>query len=241
MKINIDVKPSISNKEVRWYLASQIVWIGMEKNYNEIEELKETSFGSFNWLWSDADTILFNQEDLGFIGAVIKLNEPIMVKKGKVVINLLEEKTGNIQISEKKNFNCKLSDFTEYYFEDDVLLSYSNNWNGTSPSIEIKLTSDFSVVLQNNEMVGILLYRASNHLLPDGMYQIVENEAINSDLCIKLRSFFELLENMDDELNQCEESELKNAFLEIYEQVLPYNEPNYIALRDTILNVVDYM
>lgn len=81
MKINIDVKQSLSNTEVRWYLTSQIVWIGKEKNYNEIEELKNTSYGSFNWLWSEADTILFNEEDLDFIGAVIKLNEPIAVKK----------------------------------------------------------------------------------------------------------------------------------------------------------------
>lgn len=239
MKINIDVKQSLSNTEVRWYLTSQIVWIGKEKNYNEIEELKNTSYGSFNWLWSDADTILFNEEDLDFRGAVIKLNEPIAVKKGGMDINLVEEKVGNIKISEKRNFNCKLSDFAEYYFEDDILLSYSDKWNGTSQSIEIKLTSDFSVVLQNNEMMGIVIYNASKHLLPDGMHQVVENEAVNADLCIKLCNFFELLEKMDDDL--AEESELKNAFMEIYEQALPYDEPNYIALRDTIINVVDYM
>ncbi|WCR26051.1 hypothetical protein L3476_22625 [Paenibacillus thiaminolyticus] len=241
MKINIGVKQSISNTEVRWYLTSQIVWIGKEKNYNEIEELRNISYGSFNWLWSDADTILFNQEGLDFIGAVIKLNEPIMVKRGKIDIKPLEEKVGNIKISEKGNFHCRVSDFTEYYFEDDILLSYSDKWNGTSPSIEIKLTSDFSAVLQNNEMMGIVIYNASKHLLPDGMHQVVENEAVNSDICIKLCSFFELLEKMDDDLDQYEESELKSAFMEIYEQVLPYDKPSYIALRDTIINVVDYI
>lgn len=106
-----------------------------------------------------------------------------------------------------------MSDFTEYYFEDDILLSYSDKWNGTSPSIEIKLTSDFSAVLQNNEMMGIVIYNASKHLLPDGMHQVVENEAVNSDICIKLCSFFELLEKMDDDLDQYEESELKSAFM----------------------------
>lgn len=241
MKIKIDDKQTISNTEVRWYLSSQIVWIGKEKNYSEIEEMKNTTYGSFNWLWSDVDTILFNREGLDFIGAVIKLDEPVMVKRGKMVINLIEQIYGNIKISEKRNFNCKLSDFTEYYVEDDILLSYSENWNGANPSIEIKVTSDFSVVLQNNEMMGFVIYNASKHLLPDSIHQIGENEDIESDFRIKLGSFFELLEKMDDDLTQYEESELKIAFMKIYEQVLPSDEPNYIALRDTILNVVNYM
>ncbi|MGV6935549.1 hypothetical protein ACWA2B_08520 [Paenibacillus sp. CMM36] len=242
MKIIIDEKQSIiSNTEIRWYLSSQIVWIGKEKNYNEIEKLRNTSYGSFEWLWSDADTILFNRDGLGFIGAVIKLNEPIIVKKSKMDVKLIEEEYGDIKISDKSNFNCKLSDFTEYYVEEDILLSYSEKWSGTNPSIEIKMTSDFSVILQNNEMMGIVIYKASKHLLPDGIHQIGEVEDIKSDLRIRLGCFFELLEKMEDDLTQHEELELKNAFMEIYEQVLPYDAPSYIGLRDTILNVVDYM
>ncbi|MEF7493600.1 hypothetical protein V4V34_03325 [Lysinibacillus sphaericus] len=117
MKININNKQIISNTYVRWYLSSQIIWIGKEKNYNEIEELKNISYGSFEWLWSNSDTVLFNKEDLNFIGAVIKLNEPLMVKNIKMDKVLLEEREGNIEISEERNFKCNLSDFTEYYIE----------------------------------------------------------------------------------------------------------------------------
>lgn len=242
MKININNKQIISNTYVRWYLSSQIIWIGKEKNYNEIEELKNISYGSFEWLWSNSDTVLFNKEDLNFIGAVIKLNEPLMVKNIKMDKVLLEEREGNIEISEERNFKCNLSDFTEYYIEEDNLLSYSEKWDRAKLSIEVKITSDFSVFLQNNEMVGILIYNASNHLLPDEVYQVDANENIDSNLCIKLGRFFELLEKIDnDDLTQHEELELKEVFLEIYEEVLPYNELSYVALKDTIENVVDYL
>ncbi|XKO53955.1 hypothetical protein ACI2WT_14265 [Lysinibacillus fusiformis] len=242
MKININNKQIISNTYVRWYLSSQIIWIGKEKNYNEIEELKNISYGSFEWLWSNSDTVLFNKEDLNFIGAVIKLNEPLMVKNIKMDKVLLEEREGDIEISEERNFKCNLSDFTEYYIEEDNLLSYSEKWDRANLSIEVKITSDFSVFLQNNEMVGILIYNASNHLLPDEVYQVDANENIDSNLCIKLGRFFELLEKIDnDDLTQHEELELKEVFLEIYEEVLPYNELSYVALKDTIENVVDYL
>ncbi|WP_342529983.1 hypothetical protein MKY80_14690 [Lysinibacillus sp. FSL R5-0849] len=71
-----------------------------------------------------------------------------------------------------------------------------------------------------------MIYKASNHLLPDVIYQVDTNENIESNLCIKLGRFFELIEKIDndDDLTQHEELELKKAFLEIYEEVLPYNE-----------------
>lgn len=91
-------------------------------------------------------------------------------------------------------------------------------------------------------MMGILIYNASNHLLPDIVYQVDANENIDSNLCIKLGRFFELTEKNDnDDLTQHEELELKKAFLEIYEELLPYNELSYVALKDTIVNVVDYL
>ncbi|WP_285399419.1 hypothetical protein [Lysinibacillus sp. fls2-241-R2A-57] len=241
MGIMINERQIISNIEIRWYLSSQIVWIGKGKNYYEIETLKNTSCGSFNWLWSDVDTILFDKDSLDFISAVIKLNEPIIVKRDKMSIVFTEGKHGNLKISEERNFDCKLSDFTEYYVEGDILLSYSEKWIRTKPSIEVKVTLDFSIVLQNSEMIGIVIYKASKHLLPDSEYLIDENENIESDICIMLGSFFQLLEKIDDDLTQHERSELKNLFLEIYEQALPYDDLRYKALRDTILNVIDYI
>ncbi len=239
MEIMINDGQIISNLEIRWYLSS--VWIGKEKNYYEIEMLKNTSYGSFNWLWSDVDTILFDKDSLDFISAVIKLNEPIIVKRDKTSIMFAEEKYGNIKISNVGNFDCKLSDFTEYYVEEDILLSYSEKWIRTKPSIEVKVTLDFSIVLQNNEMVGIVIYKASKHLLPDSEYLIDKNENTESNLCIMLGDFFQLLEKIDDDLTQHERLELKMLFLEIYEQALPYPDLQYKALRDTILNVIDYI
>ncbi|WP_342472607.1 hypothetical protein MHH70_03935 [Metasolibacillus sp. FSL H7-0170] len=78
--------------------------------------------------------------------------------------------------------------------------------------------------------------------MPDVIYQVDANENIDSNLCIKLGKFFELIERIDnDDLTQHEELKLKKAFLGIYEEALPYNELSYVALKDTIVNVVDYL
>ena len=78
MEIMINERPIISNIEIRWYLSS--VWIGKEKNYYEIEMLKNTSYGSFNWLWSDVDTILFDKQ-FGFYLCSYKLERANNSKK----------------------------------------------------------------------------------------------------------------------------------------------------------------
>lgn len=90
--------------------------------------------------------------------------------------------------------------------------------------------------------MGIWIYKASNHLIPDVVYQVDANEKIDSNLCIKLGRIFELIKKIDnDNLTQHEELKLKKAFLEIYEEVLPYNELSYVALKATIVNIVDYL
>ncbi|MEX3745733.1 hypothetical protein [Lysinibacillus xylanilyticus] len=86
-----------------------------------------------------------------------------------------------------------------------------------------------------------MIYKASKHLLPDSEYLIDKNENTESNLCIMLGNFFQLLEKIDDDLTQHERLELKMLFLEIYEQALPYPDLQYKALRDTILNVIDYI
>ncbi len=41
MKLIIDNNLSDINEEIRWYLSSQIIWIGKAKDYKEVEELKK--------------------------------------------------------------------------------------------------------------------------------------------------------------------------------------------------------
>ncbi|WP_228469520.1 hypothetical protein [Paenibacillus sp. JNUCC31] len=241
MKVIIDHNLSDINEEIRWYLSSQIIWIGKAKDYKEIEELKKTSYGSFDWLWSDADTILFNKDDLNFSGAVIKLTEPINVIKEESDIKQFEVKSGSIKLRVKKNFSNKLSHITEYYTKEDKIISYSEKWNKSERVVLVSMTGNFSFVLQTDEMVGFILVNASKHIISDGIHFVEARGAAEPDFSLKLSMFLELVEMMESEIPEIEESELKKSFAKIYEEILPYEGTNYIALRDTILNVIDYM
>lgn len=241
MKLIIDNNLSDINEEIRWYLSSQIIWIGKAKDYKEVEELKKTSYGSFDWLWSDADTILFNKDDLKFSGAVIKLSEPINVIKEKSDIKQFEGRNGIIKLRDKKNFNSKLSYITEYYPREDKIISYSETWDKLERVVLVNMTGNFSFVLQNDEMVGFVLENASKHIISDSIHFVEERGAVEPDFSLKLSAFLELVEMMESEIPEIEESELKKSFAKIYEEILPYEGTNYIALRDTILNVIDYM
>ena len=237
----IDNNLNVINEEIRWYLSSQIIWIGKEKDYKEIENTKKNSYGSFDWLWSDVDTILFSKDNLEFSGAVIKLAEPINVIKTKSLNNQFEEKNGSIQLRDKKNFSSKLSHVTEYYTSEDKLVSYSEKWDKLKEVVLVNMTKNFSFVLQNDELVGFVLANASNHIISDNIYK-VEDRGINKpDFAQKLSLFLELVKMMESEMPELDESELKKSFQKIYEEILNYKGTNYIALRDTIFNVMDYM
>lgn len=241
MKLIIDNNSSYINQEIRWYLSSQTIWIGKAKDYKEINELKRTSYGSFEWLWSEADTILFNKADLQFSQAVIKLSEPINVIKEKSDIKQSQEKNGVIKVRDKKNFDCRLSCITEYYFREDKIISYSDTWDKLVPVVLVSLTGNFSFVLQNDEMVGFILENASKHIISDGIHFVEEKGAIELDFALKLSDFLELVEMMENKIPEIEESQLKKSFTKIYEEILPNEGTHYIALKDTILNVIDYM
>ncbi|AIQ11386.1 hypothetical protein [Paenibacillus durus] len=241
MKLIIDNIQTIINEEIRWYLSSQIIWIGKAKDYKDIEELKKNSYGSFDWLWSDADTILFNKDDLKFSGAVIKLTEPINIIKEESDIKQIEVKHGSIKLREKKNFNSQLSYITEYYPREDKIISYSEKWDKLERVVLVDMTENFSFVLQNDEMVGFVLVNASKHVVSDSIHFVEERGTVEPDFSLKLSLFLELVEMMENEVAQIEETELKKLFTKIYEEILPYEGTNYIALRDTILNVIDYM
>ena len=241
MKLIIDNNLSTHNEEIRWYLSSQIIWIGKEKDYKEIEEMKKKSYGSFDWLWSDVDTILFNKDDLKFSGAVIKLAEPINVIKEESDIRHFEEINGSIILRDKENFSSKLSHITEYYPGEDKIISYSEKWDKLEQVVLVNMTGDFSFVLQNDEMVGFIFVNASKHIISDGIHFVEARGAVEPDFSLKLSMFLELIEIMESEIPEIEESELKKSFTKIYEEILPYEGTNYIALRDTILNVIDYM
>ncbi|PYE50929.1 hypothetical protein HUB98_15600 [Paenibacillus barcinonensis] len=241
MKLIIQNNLSNHNEEIKWYLSSQIIWIGKAKDFKEVEKLKKTSYGSFEWLWSDADTILFSKEDLSFTGAVIKLAEPIKVIKKNIDLKMIEEKNGTIKLTEKKNFNSKLSYIAEYYSREDTMISYSKTWDKLERVILVNMTGNFSFVLQNNEMVGFVLKNASKHIISDDIHMDEGIGVVESDFALQLSAFLELVEMMESDIHEIEESELKKSFIRIYDEILSHEGTNYVALRDTILNVIDYM
>ncbi len=73
----------------------------------------------------------------------------------------------------------------------------------------MNMTGNFSFVLQNDEMVGFVLENASKHIISDSIHFVEERGAVEPDFSLKLSAFLELVEMMESEIPEIEESELK--------------------------------
>lgn len=227
-----------NNSNVRWYLSSQEIWIGHEKNYNEIEEVTGNSYGSFNWLYSSADTMLFDKDTLEFRSGVFKINEPIKVSYDKLLIT--DEKEGTIKLAEGKNSNCVLCEYSIYYPDVDILMSFNEKIRPDEWISTIQVTKDFSFIIKDDETSGILLKNALRHILKDE-YDIADTDELhtNHDKNI-LVQYLLLIEKLNDELTSEEEKKLESDFRILFEQIKNDSLQNN-AVKDSIANILDYM
>ena len=54
---------NLSNRDIKWYLLDEKLWITKYYEYADVEDSIEWSIGSFNWLCEVNDTLLFNKEN----------------------------------------------------------------------------------------------------------------------------------------------------------------------------------
>lgn len=239
MKIELiyGLKNKIKNCHVRWYISSQLIWIGEETDYDELEERYTNSYGSFNWLYSGNDTLLFDMESLYFEAGIIKVNEPIeIIPDKKSLPNIFE---GNIRISETKKFNYNFVGNTIYYSNEDMLVCCEEYNNQNNNIIHFGLTEDFSFDIIDNKLVGWCLKNASMHILPDEMNYINNNHENAEVDKIILTKYLYLIEIWNADTYDEEKS--KESLEELYKYAKETNSFVSRAIEESISNILDYM
>jgi len=234
-----NLKSNINNSNVRWYLSSQEIWIGQEKNYEEIEKSIEKSYGSFNWLFSGEDTILFDKENLKLTSSVIKVNEPISVTERNFELININNREGTIRLFEPSNFICELGDYTTYYSNEDALVSYRDMLKADNKIIVLNITEDFCFIVKEDELAGWILKNSSRHLVGDEMnyIDIQSTDFIKTTLVTYLR----LIKNLNKELTSDDEEKLMNDFKALHEYIKTCTLAPVIAIKENILNILDFM
>ncbi|MHC5215109.1 hypothetical protein ACYSNR_00470 [Enterococcus sp. LJL128] len=242
MKISISKLKSkrIGYSIVRWYPASQEIWIGEEKNYKEIEEKIPKSYGSFQWLFSEDDTLLFDRKSMLLTSAIIKISEPIIVESNNFSYSL-ETIEGTLELEDKGNLFMHLSDQTIYYKNQDILLSYNEELKDFNQVVLVKLTEDFSFVLRENQLLGFLLRNSSRHVLPESKYIVQDrNEEIKQNREV-LTDYLNLIQLLDLDLTDKKEKVLEAKFQEIVERLETNSSDFSEGIKESIENILDFM
>lgn len=226
------------NIQARWYLSSQNIWIGLQKKHFEIEELIPKSYGSFQWLWSEADTLLFDRESLILSTAILKINGLINLKPDKFALSMAEKSSCNISLKYKDNFSISLSDTVDYFMGEDILFSYVSNLDHTIKLTKCMLTDDFGLIVQNDLLMGWILYNASIHLVPD------EDVFVNQDNSLLglrkvLGEYLEIVKHLDTVSTEIEEDEVKNKLKLLHQDIRDYSNPQFIAIKNSISNILE--
>lgn len=209
MKVLIKKQHSnLCNKDIKWHLSDQSLWITKYNEYADIEESIGESVGSFNWLYPINDTMLFNGEDGRFETAIIDLI-------GGIHIGTLEEmylpmkniQRGDLFFAEEKEycdfeFPCPVV----YRKEKDDLISYPAGLEEKEILI-LFIVDDFGFFIHNNQLVGWILKNASNHVCTSQETEIVSEH--NPDLLKKYIDALNLWQ--EDEENITELKSLMNV------------------------------
>lgn len=199
------------------------MWITKYRNYSEIEESILKSVGSFNWLYENNDTVLFNKEGR-FETAIIDLAGKIMVGTLKEYSDLMKaEKKGNLFLVEKMNIDFEFLTSVVYAENEDVLYSFPTKFDDQSDSI-ILIAEDFGFVIIGHQLKGWFLKKASEHICVTQEY----NKDITPHMLARYLSALKLWEENEDaaELKSLlEESKIKEDELSC-------------ALRECITNLL---
>lgn len=243
MKIKIidNIENGINNSSIRWQLSTHQIWIGDAKDYAEVEALIPKTYGSFKWLFSDSQTLLFDRNRLIFMTAVIDIMGPIEIIKQSFEIESINNQKGTIQLVKARNFDCDFTGDTKYYYKEDVLISYNKNLKLDTDMLIVRITNDFGFIIKEDEIVGWILSNASNHIGNEDE-NLIDSE-IETSICYKeiLVEFLILVNLFSSELNDIEEEKLKNDLEILYERIKNNNKPVVVEMKEAILNMLDFM
>lgn len=190
---------TLCNKDIKWYLSDQSLWITKYDEYADIEESIGKSVGSFNWLYPINDTILFNEEDRRFETAIIDLAGKIpIVTLEEIYLSTKNEQRGDLFFAQKENYcDFEFSSPVVYMKEKDFLISFPVNL-GEKDFLILFIADDFGFLIHNNQLLGWILKNASNHICISQETSILSDD--NQDLAIMSDNNQDLLEKYFDAL-----------------------------------------
>ena len=107
---------NLSNRDIKWYLLDEKLWITKYYEYADVEDSIEWSIGSFNWLCEVNDTLLFNKENGRFETAIIDLSEKIVIADiDDLFLSIKKEQKGELFLKEKKTCSFSFSVSASHY------------------------------------------------------------------------------------------------------------------------------
>lgn len=196
MKISIKKQHSnLCNKDIKWYLSDESLWITKHKEYAEIEERIGTSVvGSFNYLNEGNDTVLFNRENGKFETAIIDLQEIHTSTLEEVYLPTKNKQRGDLIFKDKHHCDFAFPSPVIYIKDQDALIAFPVNLEKKEYLI-LFIVEDFGFLICNQQLEGWILKNASNHVFPSHI-NISEETEIVSD------NNQDLLENYLNALNR---------------------------------------
>ena len=218
---------NLSNRDIKWYLLDEKLWITKYYEYADVEDSIEWSIGSFNWLCEVNDTLLFNKENGRFETAIIDLSEKIVIADiDDLFLSIKKEQKGELFLKEKKNCNFEFSSMVIYQKKWDCLVSFPTNFVNQNLEI-VYIVSDFGFIIMNDQLKGWILKNASKH--------ICTSEA-NENL---YDNHIDLLVDYLYALNLWEENEENDTNLkELMDIVKTKQDTISLAIKECITNIL---
>lgn len=212
---------NFEDKDIKWYLFDEQLWITKYQEYYQIEESIDKSIGSFNWLYEVNDTVLFDRKKGSFETAIIDLSEKIKISYSKRISNCSSDwNKGIVFICDKTNQTFEFPQvvfYSEYY---DCLYALPEEIKKQQYSI-VYIANNFGFVIVENQLKGWILRNASKHIYSgEGIINISKfllvkyidaiNHLVKEDLT-KIHNLISYLDKKNDFTSQA----LKNKLYEL--------------------------
>lgn len=215
---------NLINCDVKWYLFDEQLWITKCKDYPEVDDSIAISVGSFNLIYEENDTVLFNRREGRFETAIINLSYRINNGILKKYTNIIRAgKKGDLFFAEKANVDFNFLSSIVYDENEDILLSFPTNFDNQTDLI-LFIVDDFGFFLRNHQLQGWFLQKASKFICITKKY----NKNITPQILARYLNALRLWEEEED-ITELEIllSESKNEDNEFY-----------CALRECIMNLL---
>ena len=108
-------------------------------------------------------------------------------------------------------------------------------------TIVLDITKDFSFIIKEDELAGWILKNSSRHLVGDDMNCIDSGSHSVDFIKTTLVKYLILIESLNKELTIDDEEKLMNDFKTLYECLETCTLTPVIVIKESILNILDFM